>query len=121
MSIEVNVSDSFERWAEGFSHLERDLLDEAKETWRDATEYMFSASQDYVHVLSGQLKASGVASVDVDAGEVVGRVEYLADYAIYEHARGGSHAFLQLAYLDAQSTFENALAETWERTTGNWS
>lgn len=63
----------------------------------------FKATQAYVHILTGSLKASGKSSSEVDGDQWIGTIEYggaslginnPVTYAIYEKARGGDHDFL---------------------------
>jgi hypothetical protein len=103
-----------EEWIGKLTRLAAEPSDVFEERWTDATKYMFDRSQSHVRVITGQLKSSGWWAVETDPTSVEATVAYDAPYAFYEHARGGDHAFLQLAYLDAEDRFEEALADGWE-------
>lgn len=115
-------------WAEGFEHLERDLTKALLLEWQTAADVMYEYSQEFAHVLSGEMKASSegpVVSVP-DPGTVAAEITYgpwenihgheIKPYAEYEHNRGGEHAFLTLAFNAAERDFGDALAKAFTRT-----
>lgn len=124
MSVDVKVSPNFRRWINGFEGMAGgDFAKEAVNEWTLATASLFDRSQDYVHVWhinGGTLKRSGSYKVEATRRGVVGTVTYSADYAIYEHARGGSHAYLTRAWTATRSEFEDALTRAFERTVNSW-
>jgi len=118
--VRVEISVELDRWIQGFGALEAELLQRGRDSWQQAVDSLFDYSQEYVHVLSGELKASGEKRVVAEGDRLVGEVEYDTPYAIYEHARGGSHSFLQLAYLRTYERFERALPRAFEAVVQSW-
>lgn len=78
--------------------IEREKSAEFRTVMREA----FDMSQDDVHVLSGDLKASGHLDFTERPGLITAEMVYgasgpAAEYAKYERARGGDHDFLARA------------------------
>lgn len=119
-TLDIDLGGDFDAWVEGFAGLSDTLPQRVEDQWGSATDVMFTASQSVVHVISGRLRASGSQRVDRHRRSVEGRVIYGAPYAIYEHARGGDHAFLARAYLAAEPVFDGALARAWEDEVASW-
>lgn len=96
--------------------------------WKQATEAMFDASQEVVHVITGNLKASGRIEVTPELGAVVGEVAYggevgidrFVDYAEYEAARGGEHDYLLRAFLETEDQFMEAMGGIWDDVVVTW-
>lgn len=82
---------------------------EAALAWHAGVEVFFGATQDVVHVVTGNLKRSGHASVVIAGPEIVGTVAYDAEYAMDEILRGGDHDFMQRGFEQVQGVFESAL------------
>lgn len=118
--MELLVSAEFPAWEEGFRELSRGPSPEMRDEWEQASESLFAVSDAIVHVLTGRLKASGSVRVD-DHGSVLETVlEYDTEYAIYEHERGGSHAWMDRAWAATEEDFERALERGWLRTVRSW-
>lgn len=119
-SIKVTVSPSWNRWVNGFNTIEREAQNAARTEFQQAGEVFFARSQQFVHVLSGDLLASGSIEIVATGGEVVARLTYDTDYAIYENARGGSHAFIDRAWEATEQTFADALPGAWSKVVSSW-
>lgn len=115
------IIEGLDDWIDGFEELSHGPSREMRDEWADASRNLFVVSQSLVHVVTGELKSSG--SIDVDQhGSVFEMVlSYDADHAIYEHARGGSHAWMDRAWEVCQDDFAEALARGWVRTVESWS
>lgn len=57
----------------------------------DVTNVFVTTAKGYAHVITGNMKKSIIAHVDGQSGKAI--VEAGVDYAVYENARGGDHAF----------------------------
>lgn len=83
--------------------------------WETATERFYDRSQQFVHVDSVALKASGRFEVQRVVHRAIGELIYGGtrgvDYAIYEFGRGGAH--------DAPQRAMNATAANFARTVGD--
>lgn len=128
-SVTVEISANWDRWVEGFSNLTDEVEPYAARTFEEAAEVMFSRSQTYAHVISGDMLSTGRVEMDEGRDEVEARVVYggvpgrsgrIVDYAGFENARGGSHAFLDRAWEATESLFAAALPEAWEAVTQSW-
>lgn len=112
-------------WKRGFEKLPVEIAVAGTEMWKAATDVLFDRSQQYVHVITGDLKSSGTSRTYIAEGsQLVGEVSYgndQVDYAQYEEDRGGEHAYLQRAWLDSQTTFDTMLPGLWGRLTATWS
>ena len=120
MPVRVTVSPTWDRWVAGFGHLEAEMNATALRTFTQANEVFFDRSQANAHVLSGENRASGSASVHAVVGEILARVQYDSDHAIYEEARGGSHAFIGRAWEQTEVMFRGALPEAWGKVVSSW-
>lgn len=97
-----------------------EAIDSTELGWERATEVFYERTQEFVHVISGRLKSTGTHRVERHGDVIEGIVEYggiaadgeLVDYAIYEHARGGDHAFLDRGWESTSHTFEAAFGGT---------
>ena len=105
----------FRRWVSNFDRIGRTgpPPPAAVREWETAVEMMFAASQQYVHIDSGDLLSSGSCEIeDVDSHTITGAITYggtrksdakpwwkhqFVDYTKYELERGGSHDFLKRA------------------------
>lgn len=119
-TIRMTVSANYGRWKQGFGNIGPEMKTVGVLVWRQATEVMFSRSQEFAHVLSGENKSSGSFDAGVEGDELVGTIEYDSDHAIYEERRGGSHAFLGRAWEATEKTFADALPEAWEAVVRSW-
>jgi hypothetical protein len=87
-------------WSRGMKDGEKHVFDAADTHWQAAADVLFDRSQQYVHVITGNLKASGRSRVYRLAKSTVAEIAYgggSVDYAGYEEARGGDHAYLSRA------------------------
>lgn len=121
MTIEITISPEMGRWERGFARMPIEAAAAALPGWQAAADVMFDKSQQFVHVISGDLKsACDGPTMSVDRGSLVAEILYDTDYAIYEHARGGDHAWLDRAYEATSRQFEQALGEAFERLVRLW-
>lgn len=119
--IEIQISRDWDRWIREFGQMAVTLPQEFVDEWQLAADLMYDRSQQYVHVITGQLKASGKPPVMSREGRnVVAAVEYTAPYAAYEERRGDTHGFLQRAYTDVESEFRSALGRGFDRVVRRW-
>jgi hypothetical protein len=118
--ITVKVSSQWTRWERGMGSLSTAMRTEGRRRWQAVTDVMFDRSQGYAHVLSGENKASGSSDTTATATELVGTIEYDSDHAIYEEARGGSHAFIGRAWEATEADFRRTMPETWEAVVNSW-
>ena len=127
----VFADDVLDAWIAGFTELSRGPSDKMRAEWQAESEMMFADSQSFVHVRTGLLKGGSDGlddaryeapppsiTVDGDGDELSFLIEYPAPYAIYEHGRGGDHAFLTLAF--ARTDFPRALERGFSRTVAGW-
>lgn len=113
------VKDGLDRWIRGLDQLgEPD--EAAEEVWRQVTDVMFDRSQARVHILTGDLKASGRSETRREGDRIVGEIEYDADHAIYEFRRGGKHDALGLAFKETYEMFRAALGQALEAQVREW-
>lgn len=113
----------FVRWQRNFEKLgSRPMSREAIDEWEQATEVMFDLTQQYAHVLSGDMKKSGKMEIEShDRTSITAAITYggtqksdakptwkhqLVDYTQYELARGESHDFFSRAHKKAQDRLE---------------
>lgn len=119
--VEVTISPEWDEWTRGFDRLPVEILAAVERPWQAAADLMFDKSQQFAHVLSGEMKASGEpAEVTIKPLEVVATIEYTSDHAIYEERRGGSHAYLTRAFAETSRMFEEALPAAWEALVVGW-
>ena len=114
---------SFKTLQEGMASLPRTVA-EGKREWQAVADMLFDSSQRHAHIITGRMKSSGRDEVRVEnATMLIAEVVYggvvidgeLVDYALYEHERGDSHAFLDLAYEETSPRFPEAMVNVWQR------
>jgi hypothetical protein len=134
-SIRIYPDARFVRWVHNFNGLGRGPLPRGTvEAWRTATEVFFGATQQMIHVDSGDLLGSGKMEIEDETHEsVTAAVTYGGgrksdakpwwkhqeiDYAKYELGRGGSHDFFaraaQKTHKRLQQGAGNALVKMME-------
>jgi hypothetical protein len=118
--MRVTVTPNYDRWMRGFAHLPQEAALAGRHKWEGATRQFFDATQSVVHVDTGALKASGTWDVIARGGELTGKVEYDAEYAEYENARGGPHAFMNRGWEQTESTFRAAMLGVWTEVVTKW-
>jgi hypothetical protein len=120
----IAVPVEFDRWIHGLENF--DPSDEVAAAWDDAMQVFYGQSQESVHVISNALRTTGRYEVTQEAGDRVhgdliyggqtvkvsahGRTRTV-DYAIYEHNRGGDHAWMTVAFAQSRARFEQALRD----------
>lgn len=118
-NVRVQVPQEFRRWVEGLTG-GIPVTAEAALLWTAVGETMFIKTQEFVHVLSGDLKASGrLVETQVDGHLATFEIEYggtatgthTVDYAPYEIARGGTHDFPARAARATEEMFEGAVSD----------
>ena len=119
-AVEVRVSANYDRWVSGFGNLKREAIERGKQTWETATEVFFDRTQEYAHVVTGEMKASGHAEVDIDADGLVGVVAYDSDHAVFEERRGGSHALITRGWEATSKMFEESFPQVWSQIVESW-
>lgn len=118
--VEIVVPREFIAWRDGFERLPDDAATEGVRQLRVATDLFFSKTQQFVHVLSGDLKASGDSAVVREGDEVHGEVEYTEPYAQIEEDRGGEHAYMSRGWEAAADAYETAMGRVWSEVVGGW-
>jgi hypothetical protein len=122
---EIRTNAAWTKWVQGLGQMDKVMRDHTKATFQAAVERFYDHTQDRVHVDTGALKASGDVWVEEESrDEIVAYVAYgddKVDYAFYEHARGGSHAFLRNGWQATEREFADALPEAWKRVMRSWS
>lgn len=132
MTARVEFTDKgLDKIIAGFEELSRGPSRAMQTEWELASERFFVTSQAHVHVLTGALKATGTYILDGDANEMSVELVYggpvpagmwtegmkrVVDYAIYEHGRGGEHAWLTTAFAAVQRDFPEGLERGFVRT-----
>lgn len=106
-SFRIEISREFDDWTRSFD--QADDLTAQQAVWAAATDVLFDATQQVVHVVTGNLKASGSSSTMIAGPLVVGVIEYDADYAMDEIMRGGTHDFMQRGLEQVEGLFQGAL------------
>jgi hypothetical protein len=119
-AITVKMNGSLDRWIKGFATVDAGLQIEVLHAWKTATDLFFDRTQEYAHVLTGEMKQSGSAEVEANPRQVVGRVQYDSPHALYEEARGGSHALITRGWEAAAGTYQRALPDSWEALRASW-
>lgn len=114
--FEIRVSPELEGWIDDFEELSS--LEPSRLAWERATRMMYRRSQEVVHVITGELKASGSYEMAGDGDDIEGRVVYTAPQALFEELLGGDHAFLTRAHEDTQDKFDDAMMASWRRVFG---
>lgn len=110
----IRVPIEFDRWIDGLEDF--DPGPEVLAQWRDAMERFYGHSQETVHVISNALRESGTHDTQrAGRDRVEGTLTYggtaEVDYAMYEHDRGGEHAWITEAFRRSRRDFERALAD----------
>lgn len=125
MPVEIRIFPDarFVRWQRNFDKLGRKPMSRAAvEEWEQSTEVMFDLTQQYAHVLSGDMKKSGTMGVEeVTPTSITCHITYggtrksdakphwkhqFVDYTQYELRLGGDHDFFQRAHRKAQDRLE---------------
>lgn len=104
-------------WARGMRNGEEHVYTAAAVHWAAAGDVLFSRSQEYVHVITGNLKASGRQRTYRLARGFVAEIAYgggAVDYAGYEEARGGDHAYLSRAVETSTRLFDRSMGLIFE-------
>lgn len=128
--MRIYAAGDFDRWLNAFNELGGPGVPAAAvEEWNVACEILFGATQQYAHVLSGDMLSSGKLEVDVEGKDVVGTITYGGgqrsntkphwkhqeiDYVPYELARGGSHDFIDRAVVKTVPRLEEAVGKMIE-------
>lgn len=107
--VELVPDGAFQHWIDSLRNAEAIVESVAEPMLAKEMGRFFNATQDAVHVITGELKASGRVASDMKGGVFEGRVLYDADYASYEHDRGGSHAFLDRGWEMTEADFSAAV------------
>lgn len=102
------------QWVAGFDGMGQKVRAAGLIHWQVATEVFFSATQEFVHILSGDLLATGKQRVFAFEGgkRIIGEVQYGSSkvvYALIENNRGGDHAFLVKGWEQTKEQFSAAL------------
>lgn len=121
--IRIYPDARFVRWQRNFDKLgTKPMSREAIEEWEIATEVMFDLTQQYAHVLSGDMKGSGEMEIASSTPtSITAHITYgggqrsnvkphwkhqTIDYTQYELQRGESHDFFSRAHQRAQDRLE---------------
>lgn len=119
------ISVGLEDWKRGFRHLEKENVSRvAVEKWSLAVEVLFAATQQYAHVLSGDMISTGRHKTGREGTDIVGEIEYggipgeatgeMVDYTEYELKRKGSHDFYARAARATKDRLEAGVGEMLE-------
>lgn len=126
VAIDPRSIDQIDRWAQGFEHMDRDLVEHVLVEWQTASDVMYEYTQEFAHVLTGAMKAdSDGAVVSVRHGSVEAEITYgpwrdetgapTKPYALYEIGRGGDHDFMTRGFVAAERDFGDALPRAFHR------
>lgn len=114
--FQIQGLDTFYRWEQAAKRASRpDVL---RPEWEQANEIFFDRTQQYVHVITGDLKSSGRQRVVIEGGRLVGYVQYgdgTVDYAQAELDRGGDHDFLGRGWEATQVYISALFGKMWIR------
>lgn len=122
-AVQIVVPRQFEAWERGFAHIVDDTAREALVQLQVATDLFFDATQRFVHIVSGALKATGEAVVVRDGDQVVGEVKYGDEDVVYaqiEEDRGGEHAYMSRGWEVAAGAYEQAMGRVWSEVVAGW-
>jgi hypothetical protein len=120
-AVHIVVPREFRAWTRGFAVLPAEAAAVAQETFDLALDVYYGATQEVVHVITGHLKASGHVEKMASLGtSIEGAVVYDAEYAQIENDRGGTHAFMDIGWERAQSTFDAVLPAAWVTVVNSW-
>lgn len=110
--IKIVRSAGFDSWVRGLERVGNEIPREAEEEWEQAVEMLFGGTQQYAHVVSGDMVTGGEMAMHREGDQLVGEISYggnrrsdakpwwkhqYVDYVEYELRRGGSHDFFQVA------------------------
>ena len=128
--ISVKVLPQWESFVDGVAGTGRTVQDDGSARFRQAAEMMFSMTQTYVHVLSGDLISTGEVIFEQGDGLFQATISYggkpgaatgrMVDYAEYEIARGGSHDFLGRAMDDVEAVFGSSISTVIDEVIRRW-
>lgn len=121
--VRIIPDSTFVQWQRSFEKLGRVPISQAAvREWEQTIEVMFDLTQQYAHVLSGDMVRSGKYQIDeVTKLEIKGSITYGGgqrsntkphwqhqeiDYTKYELERGGSHDFFKRAHQAAERRLE---------------
>lgn len=128
-AVNVTISANWERWQNGLRRFGQDTAEAAESTFRQAGEVFLSESQNRAHVLSGDMLSTGrleeetmgdEISVNLVYGGIPGASGRIVDYALFEEQRGGSHAFMSLAWASTERMFAEAIPDAFEQVVATW-
>ena len=119
--VEIAVTSQLDKWLLHLSQMDGEFGEEAMRHWKAANDVFYDKTQQYVHVDSGDLKASAKREYEQDRGEVTAYLMYEADYAIYEEKRGGSHAYMTRGWNATEEMFAEAMPLAFESLVKKWS
>ena len=114
--VQIQV-EGIRRWENGLTNLQVDA--NAKAVWDQAADVYFARTQQYAHVISGDMKRTGSKTTRIEGQTVVSGAVYggiapsgkNVNYVQFEIARGGSHDFLGRAIVSTQRIFQSVMAE----------
>ena len=109
-----------DHWIDGAARFERQWQSLAEGKAEPVAERGFRVADAQVHVISGQLKASGRYFVEKDGNEVQIVLAYEAPYAIYEFGRGGEHDALTPAIITMEDEILRLMMESIEEAIDTW-
>ncbi|QOP66160.1 hypothetical protein SEA_DANIELLEIGNACE_19 [Arthrobacter phage DanielleIgnace] len=129
-TVRIMADRGLVRWQKGFrgvAEKSRHLPHGVVHKWQTAVEVMFGATQQMIHVVSGDLQGSGRMDIVEETGETVtaaityggGRRSNAKptwkhqeiDYAKYELERGGSHDFFTRAEKKSRKRLQEGVGE----------
>jgi hypothetical protein len=106
-TIKIKLGGAYGGWERGMARLEGPVPEKARREWHEGCEVYFGATQQYAHVLSGDMVSTGRLDMDHGESEVTGTISYggehghatgqMVDYVWYEVRRRGSHDFFRRA------------------------
>lgn len=121
--LRIHPDATFVQWLSSFTKLGHiPISQSAVDEWEQATEVMFDLTQQYAHVLSGDMVRSGTMGIEsVSANTITAHITYGGgqrsntrphwknqeiDYTKYELRRGGSHDFFKRAHQSAEARLQ---------------
>lgn len=119
-SADVSITPNFLQWADVFDSLGQIATNEARSVWEEFGQAFFDRTQEYAHVITGEMKASGHLDVGGEGLETSIEVHYDAEYTKYELARGGSHDFMTRGWQASRADFEQAMPRIWTAVQAHW-
>lgn len=127
--IVIYGDETFRQWLRGLAKMGERIPQASVDEWNDACEVLFGATQQYAHVLSGDMLSSGRLKVEREGLTVVGTITYGGgqrtnipshwkhqeiDYTPFELARRGSHDFIERAVVKTIPRLEEAAGKMVE-------